>query len=55
MNKNFKRLKDFLLDHTNSFMITVLTETWLKDEDVNKDPLYQIPNYTTIRSKRRIT
>ena len=54
MNKSFKRLKDFLLDHPNSFIIIALIRTWLKDEDVNKDSLYQIPNYATIHFKKMI-
>ena len=37
MNKNFEKHKDFLLGHTYNFKIIVLTETWLKDEDTNKN------------------
>ena len=53
MNKNFEKLKEFFLGHTNSFKIIDLTETSLEDEDANKKFLYQIPNYTPIHLMRK--
>ena len=49
MNKNLKKLKDFLLGHTNYFKVIVIMETWLKDENY----LYQIPNYIPVRLTRK--
>ena len=48
MNKSFEKFKDFWNGHTNSFKVIVLRETWSKDENANKNCLYQIPNYTPI-------
>ena len=53
MNKNFQKLKDFQNGHTNSFKIVVLADTWLKDENANKNSLYQVPNYTAIHIIRK--
>ena len=53
MNKNFKKLKDSLRGHNNSFKIIIFTETQLKDEDANKNSLYQIPNYTPMHLIRK--
>ena len=52
MNKTFENLKHFLIDHINSFKIVLPRETWLKDENANKNTLHQISNYTPIYLKR---
>ena len=53
MNKNYKKHKDFLLGHENSFKMIVLTETWLKCDDANENSLYQVLNYTPIHLIRK--
>ena len=52
VNKSFEKFKDLLNWNTNSFKVIVLRETWLKDEDANKNSLYQITNYTSIHLTR---
>ena len=52
VSKSFEKFKDFWSRHTNSFKVIVLRETWLKDENANKNSLYQIPNYTPIHLTR---
>ena len=54
MNKNFEKLKDLQNGHTNSFKIVVLADTWLKDENANKNSLYQVPNYTAIHIRKSL-
>ena len=51
-SKSFEKFKDFWNGHINSFKVIVLRETWLKDENANKNSLYQIPNYTPIHLTR---
>ena len=48
VNKSFEKFKDFWNGHTNSFKVIVHRETWLENENANKNSLYQIPNYTPI-------
>ena len=48
VSKSFEKFKDIWNGHTNSFKVIVLSETWLKDKNANKNSLYQIPNYTPI-------
>ena len=52
VSKGFEKFKDFWYRHTNSFKVIVLSETWLKDENANKNSLHQIPNYTPIHLTR---
>ena len=52
VSKSFEKYKDFWSRHTNSFKVIVLRETWLKDENANKNSVYQIPNYTPIHHTR---
>ena len=51
-NKSFEKFKDFLNGHTNSLKVIFLRETWLKDENANKNSVYQSPNYTPIHHTR---
>ena len=52
VSKSFEKFKDFWNGHTNSFKVIVLRETWSKDENTNKNCLYQIPNYAPIHLTR---
>ena len=52
VNKSFEKFKDFWSGHTNSFKVIVLRETWLKDENANKNSVYQILNYGSIHLTR---
>ena len=48
-----KNLKIYCQTNTNfKFKITCLSETWCKDEGVNNNSLFQIPNYSTIHQIR---
>ena len=52
VSKSFEKFKDFWNGYTNSFKVIVLRVTWSKDENANKNCLYQIPNYTPIHLTR---
>ena len=52
MSKSFEKFKDFWNGHTNSFKVIVHRETWLENENANKNLLYQIPNYTPVHFRR---
>ena len=53
VNKNFENLKNLLQEIKHDFKVIILSESWLKDENVNQNSLYQIPSYISIHQIRK--
>ncbi|XP_065675816.1 uncharacterized protein LOC136092023 [Hydra vulgaris] len=53
INKNFDKLKHFLIDCNYSFSMICLTETWCSDESIQNNSNFQIPNYKLLSSERK--
>ena len=52
MKKNFEKLNEYLSHVKGNFTIIALTETWCSDDKVDKNSLWQLPNYTAIHRIR---
>ena len=47
INKKFESLKQFYLSLNFDFAIVCFSETWDNDTNINKNSLFQLPNYNT--------
>ena len=52
LNKNFEKFKLFLKTINFNFKVICLTETWCLTKDVEKNSLFQLPNYKAIHQVR---
>ena len=53
MNSNFEKLRDLLLDCSNSFNIVCVTETWSTDKNFKNNSNFHLPNFGFIHQERK--
>ena len=53
LNKTFDKLPEFLSIMKNKFDIIAISEMWCNGDNINRNSLYQITNYTLIHQIRK--
>ena len=53
MNSNFEKRHDLLLNCSNSFNVTCVTETWSTDNDIKNTSNFHLPNFDFIHQEKK--